>query len=327
MEQPEPLTPLTVSVVVCAHTMDRWGDIVDGVAALRSQTSPPVETILVVDGNSTLERRAAEAFPDVNVIANRHKSGVSGARNTGVAHAKGEVIAFLDDDARPDVRWIEELLKPYEDPSVVAVGGLALPVWPVDRPSHLVPELDWLVGCTYQGHPTGRSEVRNLFGCNMSVRRDAVELVGGFDENIGRLGHIPLGGDDTEFFIRLRQYSPGSKVVFEPRAVVHHRVTPERTTWAYLRSRSRAEGMSKAAIATMVGAADATSVESDYVTRVLTAGLRRELGRALRGNRAGWRGAGGIVACLSLTGWGYLSGRVRRGIGSVDEDADVRGAG
>ena len=299
-----------VSVVVCAHTMDRWDDIVAGMHALAQQSVPPLETILVVDHNDELLARARDEFASVRVLANPRTGGASGARNTGIAQAKGSIIAFVDDDARPELDWIEKLLGAYDDARVMAVGGVALSVWPDRRPDHLPPELDWIVGCTYQGQPTVRTDVRNLWGCNMSVRREAFDAVGSFDEEIGRIGLIPIGCEETEFCIRLAQQLPGSRVVFEPGARVHHRVTPVRTTWSYLRTRSNAEGVSKAAIGALVGRHDATSVETEYVKRVLSRALLREVERGLRGQVAGWRGAAGIVTCLWLTGLGYLRGRV-----------------
>jgi glycosyltransferase involved in cell wall biosynthesis len=292
--------------------MDRWDDIVAGLAGIAGQTHPAAQTVLVVDHNADLLARARAAFPDVRVIENTGRGGASGARNTGVAVVDADVVAFLDDDARPEPDWLERLMAAYDDPAVLAVGGVARPVWPDRRPDHLPPELDWLVGCTYLGQPTRRADVRNLWGCNMSVRRFVFDEIGGFDEDAGRVGLIPLGAEETEFCIRIAQRKPGSRVVFEPTAVVHHRVTVARTTFAYLRSRSQAEGVSKAAMARVVGAQDATSEESAYVRTVLTAGIRRELGKGLRGDAAGWRGAAGIVTCLLTTGFYYARGRLVR---------------
>lgn len=290
--------------------MDRWDDIVAGQAALAGQTFPALELILVIDHNPELLARARAAFPEARVLDNTARAGASGARNTGIAVATGDVVAFLDDDARPEPDWLERLMTAYDDPAVLAVGGVALPVWPDRRPDHMPPELDWLVGCTYLGQPTERADVRNLWGCNMSVRRFVFDEIGGFDEDAGRIGLIPLGAEETEFCIRIAQRKPGSRVVFEPDAVVHHRVTPARTEFSYLRSRSHAEGVSKAAMARLVGTHDATSEESRYVSRVLTAGLRRELGRGLRGDRSGWKAAAGIVTCLGTTGFWYARGRL-----------------
>nr|WP_292672476.1 glycosyltransferase [Nocardioides sp.] len=302
--------PDTVSVVVCAHTTDRWDDIAAGQAALAAQTFPALERILVIDHNPELLARASEAFPGVRVLENAGRGGASGARNTGIGAATGDVVAFLDDDARPEPDWLEQLIGGYDDPAVMAVGGVARPVWPDRRPDHMPPELDWLVGCTYLGQPTERADVRNLWGCNMSVRRRVFDEIGGFHEDVGRIGLIPLGTEETELCIRIAQRKPGSRIVFEPAAVVHHRVTVARTEFAYLRSRSQAEGVSKAAMARLVGAQDATSEESRYVRTVLTAGLRRELGKALRGDRAGWRGARGIITCLGTTAYWYARGRL-----------------
>ena len=300
-----------VSVVVCAYTLDRWSDIEAGIEALGNQTVPPLETLLVVDGNAELLARAQDAFPHVRVVPNVHGQGISGGRNTGIGEAKGSIVAFLDDDARPEPDWLEHLLAPYAEDEVLAVGGRAVPSWPDRRPDHLVPELDWVVGCTYQGMPVETADVRNATGCNMSMRRTVFDVAGTFDESIGRIGKIPLGCDETELCIRLAQKIPGARVVYEPRALVHHRVTEPRTSWHYLRTRSYAEGLSKALISRLVGASDATSVERSYVSRTLTAAVRRELGQALRGRASGWRGTVGIVLALTATAWGYAVGRLR----------------
>lgn len=298
----------TATVIICTHASDRWGDLLIGLFALDTQTVRPGRVLVVVDRNPDLMARLHRERPDVEVVANTGSGGVSGARNTGIALADGEVVVFLDDDARPEPRWLELMLAPFADPQVQLVGGRADPVWPQDRPDHLVPELDWLVGCTHRGVPTRRSVVRNPIGASMALRRDLVEQVGGFHDGVSRSGSLPLGCDDTEFAIRVTRARPDSLVVFEPAAVVHHRVGPERTTWSYLRRRARAEGLSKATVAALAGPAAATSVERVYVRRVLPAAMLRELGRGLRGERAGWQGSAAIVVALALTTYGYVTG-------------------
>ncbi len=223
----------SVSVVVCAYTDRRWDDIVRAVASVAAQNRHAEELLLVIDHNEALAERAAAELPGVKVMTNAHARGLSGARNTGVEVAAGEVIAFLDDDAaaRPD--WLERLLAPYADSSVAAVGGAAFPLWPATagRPAVLpardvsaAGELDWVVGCSYTGQPTGLAEVRNLMGCNMSFRRDVFAQVGGFSDGLGRIGSTPLGCEETELCIRLRQRMPEARIVFEPAARVTHRV-------------------------------------------------------------------------------------------------------
>jgi GT2 family glycosyltransferase len=314
-------TEPSATVIVCTHSSDRWDDLLLGLSALETQTVAPARVLVVVDRNPDLMARLGRERPDVEVVANTGSGGVSGARNTGIALADGEVVVFLDDDARPEPRWLELMLAPFSDPRVQIVGGRAEPVWPRERPGHVVPELDWLVGCTHRGVPTQRSVVRNPIGASMALRRDLVDQVGGFHDGVSRSGPLPLGCDDTEFAIRVVRTLPDSLVVFEPAAVVHHRVGPERTTWSYLRRRARAEGLSKATVAALAGQHAATSVERGYVRRVLPGAVLRELGRGLKGERDGWSGVAGVVVALTLTTYGYVTGSMTGPVRALRRDA------
>jgi glucosyl-dolichyl phosphate glucuronosyltransferase len=307
---------VTASVVICVYTEMRWDDIVAAVDSVSAQDVRPVEILVVVDQNPVLLDRARRALsPDVRVLPNAQRQGLSGARNTAVAAAVGAVVVFLDDDAAARPGWLRALLGPYADPDVVAVGGVAHPRFPAGRPG-LLPsggdggdatgELDWIVGCTYTGQPTARAEVRNLMGCNMSVRREVFDRVGGFAEDLGRIGRNPLGCEETEFCIRVRQAyrraDREARIVFEPAAQVDHRVTADRVRWSYLRRRSWSEGLSKAAVSRLVGSDDALSTERAYVATVLPAAVAREL-------RAGRpAAAGAVVVALAATCAGYLRG-------------------
>src|SRR5439155_542168 len=79
---------------------------------------------------------------------------VLNARTTGIDRAdRGDVIAFLDDDAVAEPDWLETMLRAYGDGSVMAVGGRIEPLWAAGRPGWFPPEFDWVVGCTYVGLP------------------------------------------------------------------------------------------------------------------------------------------------------------------------------
>jgi GT2 family glycosyltransferase len=318
---------VTATVVICVYTEKRWDDIVAAVGSVAAQDVAAAETLVIVDHNPALLSRAQEEFGPrgVRVLPNAHKQGLSGARNTAIAEAIGEVVVFLDDDAAARPGWLAALLAPYSDPTVAAVGGVAHPRWPVNRP-RLLPgaapydpnatgELDWIVGCTYTGQPVRQSEVRNLMGCNMSFRREVFERVGGFAEDIGRIGKNPLGCEETELCIRARQayQRAGEKIriVFEPAAVVDHRVSADRVEWAYLRRRSWAEGLSKAAVSKLVGSDDALSTERSYVAKVLPTAVLRELkeGRV--------SSAAAVVTALACTTAGYVRGKLPGATSSV----------
>lgn len=310
---------LVSTVVICAYTERRWDDLVQAIAGVRAQTAPAGEIILVIDHNPELAERAAAEFDGVLVVPSAGRRGLSGARNTAIELAKGDVIAFLDDDAVPDPDWLARLLAGYRDPSVLAVGGSARPVWPDGERPGLLPargdgtgELDWVVGCTYTGQPATETPVRNLMGCNMSFRREAFGLAGLFAENLGRVGRTPLGCEETELCIRLTQASPGSVILFQPSAVVRHRVTPDRLTWRYLRRRGWGEGISKALVSRSVGADAALSTERSYLGRVITGAALRELSRLLRGRVSGLTGLLALATVVSATALGYLRGKVSR---------------
>ena len=307
-----PLTgvDLGISVVVCAYTERRWDDLVAAVLSIRAQTRPAVRMILVVDHNPPLLERARTAFPDLLVVPNSGRRGLSGARNTGVAHAVGDVVAFLDDDARAQPDWLDHLAAAYTDPLVMGVGGTVMPIWPGERPFWLPPEFDWVVGCTYAGMPAARAPVRNLIGANMSFRREALQAVGGFTDGLGRIGTCPLGCEETELGIRLRQRRAGVRLLYEPAAVVRHRVTEERLAWGYFSSRCYAEGRSKAMVSRLVGAGDALETERRYVRSVLPRAMARELDLRRRGRVLAITRVGAMLAGLVLTTAGYVRGRL-----------------
>lgn len=316
---------LTTAVVICAYTLDRWEDLRSSVESAASQVPAPHELLVVVDHNrQLLERVQTQLVPHqplLRVRANDRKQGLSGARNTALEHVAADVVIFLDDDASAEPGWLQALVAHYANTSVIAVGGSAQPHWPIGRgrpetlPSARAEargELDWVVGCTYAGQPAETSPVRNLMGCNMSFRRSVFGLIPGFSEDLGRVGTIPLGCEETELCIRARTASADGVILFEPLARVHHRVSVDRLTWRYLLRRCYAEGISKAAVATMVGASQALSTERSYALRVLPQGLLRELSRAVTGESErlpAARGAAAIVIALAATVTGYVRAR------------------
>ena len=174
-----PNTP-TASVIIPAYTTDRWNLLSDAVVSVQRQTYPPIELILCIDRNPELLQQcqsrwgsgvSTSGFP-IFVIANRfdqpegdaahlkahgskRRFGAGWARNSGAEKARGDVLVFLDDDARADPDWLEFLLSPYLDPRTAAVGGAPLPEYETGRPRWFPANFDWVFGCAYDGMPTG----------------------------------------------------------------------------------------------------------------------------------------------------------------------------
>jgi O-antigen/teichoic acid export membrane protein len=301
-----------ISVVICAYSEERWKQIWAAVDSVRAQSLRSDQIIVVVDHNPALWARLAIALPDLLVTDNQEAPGLSGARNTGIALSCGEIIAFLDDDAVAEPCWLNFLCDSYLDPAVVGVGGPAKPRWETRRPPWFPDEFDWVVGCAYRGTPRSRIPVRNLMGANMSFRREILETGRGFRGGLGRsAGKRPLSCEETELCIRIGQAWPASIFIFDDRAVVHHTVPSARCRFSYFRSRCFAEGLSKARVTDMVGAADGLSVERGYVRSVLPRGVARGLADALHGDLWGLCRAGAIIAGLAATAAGYAAGRLR----------------
>jgi GT2 family glycosyltransferase len=302
--------PPTVSVVICCYTMERWDRLLDVIDSVRAQTLVPQEVLVVVDHNEDLYDRLLSIVDDVTLVKSRGPIGLSGARNTGVGLANSEILAFLDDDAEAAPEWLERLVAFYDDPDVLAVGGRVEPVWEAGRPGYFGEELDWIVGCSHRGMPKVASEVRNVIGANMSFRLEVLRQVGGFNLALGRQGSKPLGCEETEICIRSRIGTPGSRIVYEPAALVRHHVPAHRGTLRYMLARSWSEGISKAQVSVVVGRKRALGPERHYVKSVLPravlAGIR-DWGRG--SNPQGLGRAGSILAVLAFTSAGYVRGR------------------
>jgi GT2 family glycosyltransferase len=272
--------------------------------------------IVVIDHNESLFQRASVNITDAKVVRNTHARGASGSRNAGADAALGDVVVYLDDDARADATWLANLIEPFGEAAVAGVGGKAQPAWDRGRPSWFPLEFDWVVGCSYRGLPTEKSSVRNLIGTNMSVRRHLISAVGGFREGFGNVVSSDPGSgerarastcEETEFCVRLRQEIPKSYWVYQPSAVVLHRVSAERSTFRYFLSRCWIEGKGKSTLVDLLGHEAALSSERDYALKTLPRSIYDALGDSLRQRRLDGVGrAGAILAGFGATSVSFI---------------------
>lgn len=237
-----------VAVIISVYSIDRANDVVNCIESVRKQALAPREILLVLDPNEALVTFYKERLKNGVKIIVSDGFGLSLARNVGIKNSHSEFIAFIDDDAAADRDWLRNLVRNFDDPSVIGVGGRIVPVWPGKNPGWFPEELYWVVGCSYKGLPTTKSVIRNPIGCNMVFRRSVFEDVGCFSTSVGRIGNKLLGHDDTEFGMRATSKLSGTKIVYDPEAVVYHKVSENRVSLKYVLKRSYAEGFSKAFI-------------------------------------------------------------------------------
>lgn len=308
----------SVAVVVSTYDESRWSQLVACVESLQAQSAPAAQLIVVVDHNAGLLERAREAFADATVIDNDHPRGLAGARNAGIAASSAEVIAFIDDDARAEPDWLEQLGACFAASETVGAGGSLIPDWEDGRPAWVPSEFYWVFGCSYTGLPEALAPVRNPIGANMAARAEVLRAVGGFREGgeadaprelrargmVRAAGNVP---DDTDLAIRVKQQIGDAVWLYQPRARVLHSVPAARASVGYFVRRSFEEGIGKASLSRLVGSEAGLSSERGYVSRVLPRGVMRELGKLVRGDAAAALRILAIVAGTGAAAVGYLS--------------------
>ncbi len=240
------MSELALSVVVCTH--DRPADLercLNGLAALRT----PVE-VIVVDSASDppaegLVAGFRERIPLLRYVY-EPLPGLSSARNRGVGETKGDVVAFVDDDAIPAADWAGEILAAFDRPAVGCAGGECRPRFESDRPAWLSDALLSFAGITSFGGSARRARSRAEwpFGANIAFRRTALEQAGGFSPKLGRVGTSLLSYEDTAMIERVT--AAGWEVWLRPTAVVEHTVSAERCRGGYYWRRSWWNGVSRA---------------------------------------------------------------------------------
>ena len=298
---------MDASIIICAYTLERLPDLLDAVASLGPQLKNRAEIFLMIENDKELISGFEKEFSDkpVNIIVSHHK-GLTTARNLGIEKTSGKIVIFLDDDAVPSANWVDEILEPYADPEIMAVGGNIMPEWVGgQRPKWFPGELDWLVGSLYDGHPKERAFVRNLIGANMSFRREVFDIAGQFSTDIGAIGKKRISGDDSEFCMRVRQAYGPNHILFIPDALINHRVPAERQTLGYSFRRAYVEGASKAVISRMFNDKSKEQLDTEY-EHLIYLGTRGIPGK-LKSGKIGHFVV--LTSCTLLVLLGYARGR------------------
>lgn len=236
-----------ISVIIC--TCNRAESLKDTLAALENQhlTGGSFE-IIAVDNNSQDETRAiVQRFSRSSSHSVRYsfepQQGKSYALNRGIREARGNMLAFTDDDVIPSPDWIAGIRRAFEEYHCDCAGGPILPLWTTTPPKWLIdPESEtsfWRIFALLdRGKEISRLNDANenfLYGANFAFRKTIFEELGGFSTHLGPSGKLPLRGEDTEMMARLIR--AGKKIVYVPEMMVRHKVERSRMTMSYVRMR------------------------------------------------------------------------------------------
>lgn len=319
----------SMSVVIAAFSDERWPDTIRAVRSAQAQSCRIVEVILVIDHNPHLYQRARRELPEVIVIENSEPRGASGARNSGVHASRGDLVAFLDDDAVASIDWLERSLPHFISPRVVGVGGRITPLWESHTPEWFPDEFLWAVGATYRGMPLASSPIRNVWAGNMVVRRAAFDKAVGFRADFGKKGdREDFQAEDTDFCLRVAHAWPEGVWMYEPLAHAAHKVPVRRSSWRFLVMRCFHEGRNKVLLSALVGS-DGMTRERHHAMRTLPRGVVRGLAETLRGDVNGLLRSATIVIGLGAAALGVIAGHAHRlhlegGASRVDVDVSGR---
>ncbi|WP_030176117.1 MULTISPECIES: glycosyltransferase family 2 protein [Actinomycetes] len=306
--------PVSISVVVCAYTLDRLEQLTAAITSARTQLHDSDDIIVVIDHNDELfEQITPLVSEQLRVVPNDHAQGLSGARNTGVAASTKDIVVFIDDDAVCRSGSLEALRSRFQAPNVHAIGGAVHPTWEGGTaPPWFPPEFGWVVGCDYTGLPDHGAAIRNPIGAAMACRRQSLLRAGGFVTELGRVGTLPAGCEETAMGIAIRREIAGATIVRDVDFAVDHFVPRSRQTRKYFTSRCLHEGRSKAVLAGIAGTEASLSSEKAYVLHTLTRAVAAGIAATGRGDAAAPSRLVMLFAGLLVTAWGMISGRLLR---------------
>ena len=246
-------SPNMIPLSIVIATFNRSAYLLRTLESLAGQTLPAQEfEILVVNNNSTDDTPAvfaefARRHPELRLrMVAEPDQGISYARNRGVAEAEGECIVFIDDDEEA----VPDFAKSYRDffrsrPDCDAAGGAVVPVYEAPLPrwySHYIEKM--ITGAMDMG-----DRVRPFRGSrypgvgNSGFRRKLFERYGNFNTALGRSGSNPLGGEEKDFFMRMR--SQGIRYYFVPGAAIRHITPASKLSEEYFERLTRMIGVSE----------------------------------------------------------------------------------
>lgn len=237
-----------ISAIIC--TFNRANYLRKALQSLTEQTLDISQyEILVVDNRSTDQTKQVvkEEFAHIPNLRYVYEpiQGLSQARNTGWQNAKGEYVAYLDDDAIAYPKWLEAIVEAFANTDLKpgVVGGKVEPIWEVPRPRWLSDRLlPFLTVIDWSDRPMILNEKHYIAGANMAFPARLLHELGGFSTSLGRKGNCLLSNEELQ--LQKRIASLGHSILYVPDVCVRHCVPSKRVAQSYFRQRKFWQGVS-----------------------------------------------------------------------------------
>lgn len=218
------MTDPDVALSVVIITYRRPEPLRDCLHSLMAGRRLPDQVLVVDQSPDDASRLVCQQWPSVVWVDNRANAGrMTSSRNVGLGLARGEVVAFIDDDVTVSESWAESVIGAFRaDPHLGGLTGPTInplpaeacgPIGTISRSGRVVGHFD----CTAVNEPVA---VEHLIGANMSFRRDALTRLNGFFEGFPGTAMA----EDTDVSLRVREL--GYRLAFDPSVLVHHHGAP-----------------------------------------------------------------------------------------------------
>jgi glucosyl-dolichyl phosphate glucuronosyltransferase len=235
-----------LSIIICSH--NRSHDVLECLAALVPQTGNDSEIILVDSACDPEHKRAMEAMattcPALKLIR-VEQAGLSLARNRGAQVARADWLVFLDDDAVPFPDWYQKCRAVFSTapPTQVVIGGAIIPRWPAGSSGeHLSKRWKMFLSLAETTTPGSLRRGYEIKGANYAIRRAVLLEIGGFSEDLGRVGQSLISGEESQ--VAKAVLERGLEAGFNPDFKVYHKISAERLKLPWILKRTYFEGVS-----------------------------------------------------------------------------------
>lgn len=274
---------IQISAIICTH--NRAALLPESVRSVFAQTLESADYELIVVDNASQDATPqvvagliAAKPATLQVIDLRERNlGLACARNAGLSAARGEFVAYLDDDAVADPDWLRATIEAFASSEAIAcVGGPVQPLWPASPPTWMDEFLQSYLSVLNLGETKRAVDPSRewLAGANIAFRRASLLEIGGFAKHLGRQGVNLMSNEDTDAVMRLAQR--GHQIWYTPFASVQHHIHAQRMSRYWILNRAFWQGVSNVLMTRAGEFGEVPGLEQRRINALLVRSLGKE---------------------------------------------------